>query len=260
MSVTFTKLFSSITESTVWCEPHATRIVWISMLAMADKHGRVWGSIPGLANRARVTLEECQDALECFLSPDRFSRTEEEEGRRIAKMDGGWRLINYDKYREVRDEEQRKEYKKLKQREYRGQSVDKNVNGGHSVDSVDTGAHNAEAEAEAEKKKPSVSLRGDVALVFDYYLEVFGRNIKKYGFSEPRYQRGLRCYKECLKRNDGDTRLALEAMQRAVDGLKKNKFLCGANDRNKSFIEWDKNLFKNVEQMEERWMDYEKGR
>jgi hypothetical protein len=49
MSVTFTKLFSSITESTVWDEPDRVRLVWITMLAMADKHGRVWASVPGLA-------------------------------------------------------------------------------------------------------------------------------------------------------------------------------------------------------------------
>ena len=86
MSVTFTKLFSSITESTVWCESERTRLVWITMLAMADRQGRVWASIPGLANRARVPMEDCQIALDRFLGPDRYSRTSDNEGRRIEHL------------------------------------------------------------------------------------------------------------------------------------------------------------------------------
>ena len=53
---TYAKLFSSITESTVWCEPMPTRIVWITMLAMSDRNGCVCATVPGLANRARSRL------------------------------------------------------------------------------------------------------------------------------------------------------------------------------------------------------------
>ena len=112
MSMTFTKLFSSITESTVWCEPDRTRLVWITMLAMADRKGRVWASIPGLANRARVPLKDCQIAINTFLEPDKYSRTPDHEGKRIEEIDGGWCLLNYDKYRERIDEEAVKESKR----------------------------------------------------------------------------------------------------------------------------------------------------
>lgn len=110
MSVTFTKLVSSLPESTVWCEPYPTRIVWVTMLAMADRKGRVWGSVPGLARRSGVELQECEAALTTFLSPDKHSRTPDNEGRRIAVIDGGWVLLNYAKYRAMRDEEGRKQY------------------------------------------------------------------------------------------------------------------------------------------------------
>jgi hypothetical protein len=80
MSVTFTKLFSSITASTVWCESSDTRVVWITMLAMADKHGRVWASIPGLAKEAAVPLAACRVAIDKFLSPDHDSRTKVKVG------------------------------------------------------------------------------------------------------------------------------------------------------------------------------------
>lgn len=112
MSGTYTKLFSTITESTIWCEDSDVRIVWITMLAMTDRNGRVWSSIPGLANRAQVTLEKCEEALVKFMEPDKYSRTKDNDGRRIEEIDGGWALLNHAKYREIRESEDRKAYKR----------------------------------------------------------------------------------------------------------------------------------------------------
>lgn len=122
MSDSYTKLFSSITESTVWGEPYPTRIVWVAMLAMADKHGNVYGSIPGLARRANVTLAEAETALCSFRSPDPYSRTQADDGRRIEDVDGGWRLVNHGKYAAVRNAEERAEYKREWDRKNRSKS------------------------------------------------------------------------------------------------------------------------------------------
>ncbi len=158
MSLTFTKLFSSITESTVWCEPDATRIMWITMLAMADRRGRVFGSIPGLANRARVTLDAAKAAIETFLNPDPYSRTVTHEGRRIEPIDGGWRLLNHEKYRAIRDEESAKESK----RNYINARREKERE--EKISTVEHGRDNAEAYTEAESealksKAPAASRR-----------------------------------------------------------------------------------------------------
>ena len=156
MTQTFTKLFASITESTIWCEPDRTRIVWICMLAMADRKGRVHASIPGLANRARVPLEDAKAAITAFLSPDPYSRTSEHEGRRIEPIDGGWRLLNYDKYRDMRDDESVLEAKRRYINNRR--AAERAAKNGTTVESVEecrspyTQAE-AEAEAEAEEKK-----------------------------------------------------------------------------------------------------------
>lgn len=134
MSITYTKLFSSITESTIWCENSDTRVVWVTMLAMSDKRGRVWASVPGLANRARVSVSKTRYALDKFMSTDKDSRTPDYDGRRIMPIDGGWQLLNHKKYRDLRDEEERKAYKAdwiRQKREEERQSVDQ------SVDNVD---------------------------------------------------------------------------------------------------------------------------
>lgn len=118
----FTKLFSSITESTIWAEANHVRIVWITMLAMADRQGRVYATIPGLAGRARVSVEECEEALTKFLSPDKYSRSKDHEGRRIEDIDGGWLLLNYERYRALRDHEADKEKKRKWAKKSRAQS------------------------------------------------------------------------------------------------------------------------------------------
>lgn len=113
MSDSYTKLFSSITASTIVSEALATRWLWVTMLAMSDASGNVWGSIPGLARIANITLEQCEEALACFLSPDPYSRTKENDGRRVAEVDGGWLLLNHGKYRAIRSAEERREYMRV---------------------------------------------------------------------------------------------------------------------------------------------------
>jgi hypothetical protein len=115
----FTKLASSITDSSVWAEDHATRIVWITLLAMVDQHGYVGASVLGLANRARVTLAECEAALAKFRAPDPYSRTTEYEGRRIVDAERGWLLLNYRSFRERRSAEDKREADRLRMAEKR---------------------------------------------------------------------------------------------------------------------------------------------
>lgn len=110
MSETFVKLFGSILESTVWGQPAEVRLVWITMLAMADSRGRVYASIPGLAHRARVDVPDVERALAVFLAPDPYSRTPDYEGRRVEPIDGGWRLLNHGKYRDKRNDADRRSY------------------------------------------------------------------------------------------------------------------------------------------------------
>lgn len=115
----YTKLFSSIVASTIWREDDKTRLVWITMLAMKDERHRVEASVPGLADMARVSITECEAALKKLASPDKWSRNQDHEGRRIEKCDGGWAILNGEYYREKMSEDERREYQRAKQAEYR---------------------------------------------------------------------------------------------------------------------------------------------
>lgn len=111
MSDSFTKLFADIVTSSIWSEDDKTRLVWITMLALSNSKGFVPASIPGLANAARVSIDDCVKAVARLESPDPYSRTKDNEGRRIQPSDGGWMILNYKKHRE-RGKDDRRDYMK----------------------------------------------------------------------------------------------------------------------------------------------------
>jgi hypothetical protein len=157
----FVKLFSSIANSTIWREDPPTKIVWITMLVLADRDGYVGASIPGLADAARVSLEETEAALLKFKTPDPYSRTQDFEGRRIMDAPGGWMILNYPKYRAIRSEEERRIANANRVRRFR----EKHKTACNVTDVTDVTECNAlsrpvtpsnaiaEAEAETETKK-----------------------------------------------------------------------------------------------------------
>jgi len=100
-SVSFVKIHGEILDSSIWGESHATRIVWITMLAMADADGIVEASTGGLARRAVVSREECEAALAVLLAPDPDSR-DGTTGERLEKVPGGWLILNHAEYRDRR--------------------------------------------------------------------------------------------------------------------------------------------------------------
>ncbi len=159
----FTKLFSSIVDSTIWREEKHIKVVWVTMLAKADKNGFVGMSLPGLADAARVTIPECEEALALFYGPDKYSRSKDFEGRRIMDADGGWILLNYSKYRKIRDEDERRIQVANNVRAFRERKAkDKDViNTVTNVTSVIPSKPIAEAEAEAEAKRKETSLRSE---------------------------------------------------------------------------------------------------
>lgn len=96
----FALLWGKILQSSIWVkESKETRLVWITMLAMKDFEGRIQSSVVGLADRAKVSAEECRAALIILMSPDSDDTSHVEDGRRIREIPGGWEVVNHDLYR-----------------------------------------------------------------------------------------------------------------------------------------------------------------
>ena len=159
----YTKLFASIVTSTIWGLDSDARVVWVTMLALADRHGRVEGSVPGLARAAVVSVDATRRALEAFLSPDPDSRTKTDDGRRIEVIDGGWRILNHAKYRQKMTAEEVREKTRDRVSRYR----QRNKKALHGVTDVTNNESNDIASAEADTKAeapPDRSAHARVAL------------------------------------------------------------------------------------------------
>jgi hypothetical protein len=116
----FAKLDSGIVNSTIWVQPHDVLRVWIWFLSQADSRGTVDTAAPALSLICMVPLERMREILLLLESPDPDSRSPNDDGRRIEKIDGGgWRIINYGKYRESRDPQERKEYQRNWDKQHR---------------------------------------------------------------------------------------------------------------------------------------------
>ena len=181
----YTKLFNSILASTIWRADDKTRLVWITLLAMADKNGVCEGSIPGLADFARVTIADCQKALDTLMAPDQYSRSKTQGGRRIEPVDGGWRLINHAKYRAAMSQDDRREYLRVKQAEHRDRVKSTSVNSSNaaSTESTHTKAKadsKADSEAKAQAgRKNKIAVAVPATDAFDAFWHAYPKKVGK---------------------------------------------------------------------------------
>lgn len=214
----WTKLQSSIIHSTIWREPNHIRIVWITMLAMCDSKGEVQGSVPGLSDAARVSLDECIDALGVLSSPDKWSRDQSNDGCRIDDIQGGWTILNYGKYRDPVSTQRVKEHRekqKQKKLDETVSSVSKQAKRDETKVTVETPPDpdpdpESESEAEADPdpeerqirifsaaKKPrrKVTEKTDGSKVWDAYSDAY---LRRYGVEPARSARtGSLCKQFC---------------------------------------------------------------
>jgi len=115
----FVKLFDTIITSSIWQEDDQTRILWITLLALANKDGKVFSDPRWLAKAANIDYDDCQQCLQKLQSPDKLSRTPDNEGRRIKRIQGGWLILNHRLYRQKGRSIERKAYLTQKKREQR---------------------------------------------------------------------------------------------------------------------------------------------
>jgi hypothetical protein len=93
---------SSLMETSVYA-----RWLFVYLLACSDREGRYHAQTVGtLGRHANIPAEYIEQAVSELEGPDPNSRTPQHEGRRIERIPGGWRVLNYDKYRDYRTRKQ----------------------------------------------------------------------------------------------------------------------------------------------------------
>lgn len=109
----FAKIFSQIFDSTI-AQNYRHRHVFMDLLVLADVDGCVNKTVEAIARNTNAPLQEVQEAIDALCSPDPHSQNKEHEGRRLVPIEEGrswgWRIVSYQHYRAIRDEEQRRQY------------------------------------------------------------------------------------------------------------------------------------------------------
>ena len=109
----FAKVFGQIFDSSISTD-YVTRHVFIDILILADKDGVVDMTPEAISRRTNVPIEIVESAIEKLCQPDPRSRSYKEDGRRLSLLDEhrdwGWQIVNYQHYREMKDEEGRRAY------------------------------------------------------------------------------------------------------------------------------------------------------
>lgn len=121
----FVKLDCGMLDSTIWID-RAARELFITALLMAEPYevdepipaiqvaslkesgfvvppgwyGFVAAAGPGIVNRAGMEAKAGIEALERLGEPEPESRTPDHEGRRMVRINGGYIVLNFDKYRQ----------------------------------------------------------------------------------------------------------------------------------------------------------------
>src|SRR3990167_1541126 len=124
----YARVYEQIFSSSIMEEDLETRYVWFCLLALSDRDGFVDMTIPAIARRINLHESVVIKAIDKFMMPDPSSRTDTQEGRRLEKIreSFGWKIINYIHYRDLRNEENRREYMREYMRDKR--NVNKKVN------------------------------------------------------------------------------------------------------------------------------------
>jgi hypothetical protein len=95
----FVKLDQGILFSSIWSEDVETRLVWITLLCMADSRGHVNSAVPGISKMAGIELEKVVKAIDILQGADKWSKNKDGEGRRIEWVGDGFNILNYENYR-----------------------------------------------------------------------------------------------------------------------------------------------------------------
>lgn len=169
----FVKLDCGMLDSTIWIDREA-RELFITALLMAEPYeldhaepalrvtslehsgfivppgwyGFVAAAGPGIVNRAGMRAKEGIEALERLAEPEPESRTPDHEGRRMVRINGGYIVLNFDKYRQ-KDHTAAERSKRYRERK----EASRVTNGASRVET--TTVTQAEADSEVPKAKKS---------------------------------------------------------------------------------------------------------
>jgi len=118
----YAKVFQQILDSSIATNPEL-RFTFMDMLILADQDGVVDMTHEAIARRTNRPIEVIRATIKELEQPDPLSRTPTCNGARIKRLDDhrdwGWLIVNYEYFRKIASEEQRREKTRLRVQRFR---------------------------------------------------------------------------------------------------------------------------------------------
>lgn len=129
------KIFDSMYDGTISANWQGL-VTFQQMIVLCDADGVIDMTPPALSRRTGIPLEIIEKGIEFLESPDKYSRTQGHDGKRIVRLDEhrpwGWFIVNHDKYKSLQDRDHvRAENRKRKQKQRAKEA--QNVTDGHGA-------------------------------------------------------------------------------------------------------------------------------
>jgi len=107
------KIFESIYDGTL-AEDWRALITFQQMIVLCDPDGTLDMTPRALSQRTGIPIEHIEAGIKILENPDPYTRTENEEGRRILRIDShrpwGWVIVNHTKYKNLKTARDRRDY------------------------------------------------------------------------------------------------------------------------------------------------------
>lgn len=152
------KLFTSMWDGSLYGQLEASATL-MACVTLCNAEGVLDMTPEAISGRTGWPLEFIRRGIEALERPDGRSRTPDDDGRRLSRLDDhrdwGWVIVNYEKYRTLSDPDTIKNQNKIRARAYRERKKERHASS--RCVTPDNGlSRQAEAEAEAEKEKPPI--------------------------------------------------------------------------------------------------------
>lgn len=207
-------------------------ITFQQMIVLCDADGTIDMTPSAISRRTGIPIEHIKAGIEILQNPDPYSRTPEEEGRRIRLLDDnkpwGWYIVNHSKYKALQDADAVREQNRLrKKRQREREKESRTVTDSHGPSlHTDTNTNtDNNKNILSDSASPQPTIRGkyteDIEKVFEYWKEIM---------QHPRSV--LDDKRKKLIRNALKIGYSVEQCLKAVHGCSVTPHNIGDNDRN----------------------------
>ncbi len=108
----YVKIFQKIFDSSI-ADDWQQRVVFQDMLILCDRDGVINMTHEAISRRTNVPLEIVRAEIVKLELPDSRSNTPDDDGRRLERIDAhrdwGWKILNYSKYRDIKNSQEMRE-------------------------------------------------------------------------------------------------------------------------------------------------------